>query len=52
MSSPLRDFQTTDMSEFQNELDRKDLIIKNLQNQLYNMKSQGGGSPPLGFYPT
>ena len=49
MSSPLRDFQTTDMSEFQNELDRKDLIIKNLQNQLYNMKSQGGGVPPSGI---
>ena len=49
MSSPLRDFQTTDMSEFQNELERKDLIIKNLQNQLYNMKSQGGGVPPSGI---
>ena len=49
MSSPLRDFQTTDMSEFQNELDRKDLIIKNLQNQLYNMKLQGGGVPPSGI---
>jgi len=49
MSSPLKNFQTTDMSEFQNELDRKDLIIKNLQNQLYNMKSQGGGVPPSGI---
>ena len=34
------------MEEFQNELDRKDLIIKNLQNQLYNLKSQGGGPNP------
>ena len=40
MSSPVRDIQTTDISEFQNELDRKDLIIKNLQNQLLNFKSQ------------
>ena len=40
MSSPVRDIQTTDISEFQNELDRKDLIIKNLQNQLLNYKSQ------------
>ena len=46
MSSPVRDILTTDMSEFQNELDRKDLIIKNLQNQLYNFKSQGGGPNP------
>ena len=38
MLSPGRDIQTTDMSEFQNELDRKDLIIKNLQNQLFNFK--------------
>ena len=49
MSSPLRDIQKTDMSEFQNELERKDLIIKNLQNQLYNMKSQEGGIPPSGI---
>ena len=40
MLSPGRDIQTTDISEFQNELDRKDLIIKNLQNQLLNFKSQ------------
>ena len=46
MSSPVRDILTTDMEEFQNELDRKDLIIKNLQNQLYNLKSQGGGPNP------
>ena len=46
MSSPIRDILTTDMEEFQNELDRKDLIIKNLQNQLYNLKSQGGGPNP------
>ena len=46
MSSPVRDILTTDMSEFQNELDRKDLIIKNLQNQLYNFKSQGGVPNP------
>ena len=46
MSSPVRDILTTDMSEFQNELDRKDLIIKNLQNQLYNFQSQGGGPNP------
>ena len=46
MSSPVRDILTTDMAEFQNELDRKDLIIKNLQNQLYNLKSQGGGPNP------
>ena len=39
MSSPVRDIQTTDISEYQNELDRKDLIIKNLQNQLFNLKS-------------
>ena len=32
MSSPVRDILTTDMSEFQNELDRKDLIIKNVDN--------------------
>ena len=36
----MRDIQTTDISEFQNELDRKDLIIKNLQNQLFKYKSQ------------
>jgi len=41
MSSLVKDIQTTDISEFQNELDRKDLIIKNLQNQLVNIKSQG-----------
>ena len=41
MSSLVKDIQTTDISEFQNELDRKDLIIKNLQNQLANIKSQG-----------
>ena len=46
MSSPVRDILTTDMSEFQNELDRKDLIIKNLQNQLYNFQSQRGGPNP------
>ena len=38
MLSPGRDIQTTDISEFQNELDRKDLVIKNLQNQLFNFK--------------
>ena len=41
MSSLVKDIQTTDISEFQNELDRKDLIIKNLQNQLVYIKSQG-----------
>ena len=41
MSSLVKDIKTTDISEFQNELDRKDLIIKNLQNQLVNIKSQG-----------
>ena len=46
MSTPLREIQTTEISEFQNELDRKDLIIKNLQNQLYNMRSQGGSTSP------
>ena len=47
MSSPVRDIQTTDISEFQNELDRKDLIIKNLQNQLFNLKNVSGiGSSP------
>ena len=40
MKSPVRDVQTTDISEFQSELDRKDLIIKNLQNQLFNLKAQ------------
>ena len=30
MSSPLKEIQFTDMSEFQNELERKDLIIKNI----------------------
>ena len=46
MSSPVRDIQTTDISEFQNELDRKDLIIKNLQNQLLNFKSNLQNIPP------
>ena len=49
MSTPLREIQTTEISEFQNELDRKDLIIKNLQNQLYNMRSQGGSTSPPGM---
>ena len=42
----MRDIQTTDISEFQNELDRKDLIIKNLQNQLFKYKSQNQLSNP------
>ena len=41
MSSLVKDIQTMDISEFQNELERKDLIIKNLQNKLLNIKSQG-----------
>ena len=46
MSSPVRDIQTTDISEFQNELDRKDLIIKNLQSQLFNIKSNNSTTLP------
>ena len=38
MTSPSRDIQTSDISEFQNELERKDLIIKNLKQQLSNMR--------------
>ena len=44
MSSPVKDIQTTDMSEFQNELERKDLIIKNLQNQINNIKQNKNGN--------
>ena len=45
MATPVRDIQTTDISEFQNELDRKDLIIKNLQNQLLNLKNNSRIGP-------
>ena len=38
-SSPIRDINLSEASEYQNELERKDLIIKNLQNQLINIKS-------------
>jgi len=38
MTSPSRDIQTSDISEFQNELERKDLIIKNLKQQLSNLR--------------
>ena len=38
MTSPSRDIQTSDISEFQNELERKDLIIENLKQQLSKMK--------------
>ena len=39
MSSPKKEIQSTDMSEFQNELERKDLIIKNLQKQLSDLRN-------------
>ena len=52
MSSAAKDIQTTDMSEFQNELDRKDLIIKNLQNQLSILKSNNlYSNQNQNFYP-
>lgn len=38
MTSPSRDIQISDISEFQNELERKDLIIKNLKQQLSNLR--------------
>ena len=50
MSSPVKDIQTTDISEFQNELDRKDLIIKNLQNQLSLIKSNSYTHSLPNFY--
>ena len=43
MTSPLKDFHSTDLSEFENELERKDLIIKNLQKQLIDIKENKNG---------
>ena len=43
MSSPTNEIQSTDMSQFQNELERKDLIIKNLQKQLLDSKTNKNG---------
>jgi len=52
MSSAAKDIQTTEISEFQNELDRKDLIIKNLQNQLSILKSNNlYSNQNQNFYP-
>ena len=52
MSSAAKDIQTTEISEFQNELDRKDLIIKNLQNQLSILKSNNlYSNKNQNFYP-
>ena len=39
MSSQTKEIQSKDMSEFQNELERKDLIIKNLQKQLSELRN-------------
>ena len=39
MSFPEGEFQETELSEIQNELERKDLIIKNLQKQLQDLKN-------------
>ena len=44
MSFPEGEFQETEISEFQNELERKDLIIKNLQKQLLELKNDKTGS--------
>ena len=44
MSFPEGEFQETELSEFQNELERKDLIIKNLQKQLLELKNDKTGS--------
>ena len=44
MSFPEGEFQETEISEFQNELERKDLIIKNLQKQLLEIKTDKTGS--------
>ena len=52
MSSAAKDIQTTEISEFQNELERKDLIIKNLQNQLSILKSNNlYSNQNQNFYP-
>ena len=44
MSFPEGEFQETELSEIQNELERKDLIIKNLQKQLLELKNDKTGS--------
>ena len=43
MSSPSKKIETIDMIEFQNELERKDLIIKNLQKQINDIKNNKNG---------
>ena len=43
MSSPSKDLETIDMIEFENELERKDLIIKNLQKQINDIKNNKNG---------
>ena len=44
MLSQTQDLQSTNFAEFQNELERKDLIIKNLKSQLINLKDSKNGS--------
>ena len=52
MSSPTKDFEfeSNNISEFQNELERKDLIIKNLQKQLFDLKNNKNGNVGGGDY--
>ena len=44
MLSQTQDLQSTNFAEFQNELERKDLIIKNLKSQLINLKDSKNGT--------
>ena len=43
MSSPSKEIESIDIIEFQNELERKDLIIKNLQKQINDIKNNKNG---------
>ena len=52
MFSPTKDFEfeSNNISEYQNELERKDLIIKNLQKQLFDLKNNKNGNLGGGDY--